>query len=127
MDLKSIGTVLYWCEGSKRERDRRIEFVNSDPRMISIFMRYLRELGVEEKRIRLRMTIHQQDDERKCKDYWRTVTSLNDSSFLPTLVRTTSLAKRPLPHGTITIRYNSVQLLREIKKDIRTWQSESEH
>jgi hypothetical protein len=29
-----------------------------------------------------------------------------------------SVSKKPLPYGTIAIRYNSLQLLREIKKEI---------
>jgi len=33
-------------------------FVNSDPRMISVFMRYLRSRHVDEARIRVRMAIH---------------------------------------------------------------------
>jgi hypothetical protein len=119
MDLKTVGTLLYWCEGSKRERDRRIEFVNSDPAMISIFMRYLRARGVEEGRIRARLTIHQQDSDQECRNFWKEVTSLNESNFLPTTVRVASLAKKPLPHGTIAIRYNSVQLLRQVKSDIQ--------
>jgi hypothetical protein len=118
VDLSSAGTLLYWCEGSKRERDRRVEFVNSDSRMIWIFMRYLRARGVEENRIRARMMIHIQDDETKCRNYWKRVTSLKDSNFLPTVVKGTSLVRGPLPHGTIAIRYNSVHLLRQIKDDI---------
>ena len=43
MDWDIIGTTLYWCEGSKRERDKGVEFVNSDDTMISIFMKYVRK------------------------------------------------------------------------------------
>jgi hypothetical protein len=58
MDIQTIGAVLYWCEGSKREKDCRVEFVNSDPKMISVFMRYLRSKNVNEARIRIRMDGH---------------------------------------------------------------------
>jgi hypothetical protein len=81
-------------------------------------MRYLRAQRVEEKRIRARLTIHQQDNERRCKNFWKSVTSLNDSNFLPIQVRKASLAEKPLPYGTIAIRYNSVQLLRQMENDI---------
>ncbi len=63
MNIRTIGAILYWCEGSKREKDCRVEFVNSDPEMISLFMRYLRSKRIEEARIRARMAIHVQDDE----------------------------------------------------------------
>ena len=118
MDIQTIGAVLYWCEGSKREKDCRVEFVNSDPRMISVFMRYLRSKNVNEARIRIRMAIHTQDDEMECKDYWKKVTSLTDSHFISTVVKRPSFTSNPLPYGTVTIRYNSLQLLRQIKKEI---------
>jgi hypothetical protein len=118
VDIASIGAVMYWCEGSKRDRDYRVEFVNSDPIMVRVFMKYLRGKGIEESRIRVRLSVHAQDNIGEFQKYWETVTSLNDSNFMSASVRKTSPAKTPLPHGTITIRYNSIALLREIKKEI---------
>jgi hypothetical protein len=63
VDIQTVGAVLYWCEGSKREDDRRVGFVNSDPRMISVFMRYLHTKNIDERRIRARITLHVQDNE----------------------------------------------------------------
>lgn len=118
MDIQTVGAVLYWCEGSKREKDCRVEFVNSDPRMISLFMGYLRSKGIDEARIRARMTIHIQDDELTCKNYWKNVTSLTDANFINTVVKSPSYSRKPLPHGTLTVRYNSLALLKEIKEEI---------
>ncbi|HEV2389873.1 MAG TPA: hypothetical protein VGS04_04025 [Nitrososphaerales archaeon] len=118
MDITTVGAILYWCEGSKREDDRRVEFVNSDPRMISVFMKYLRTKDIDEARIRARMTIHVQDEERECKDYWKSVTSLKDTNFISTVVKSPSFSKKPLRYGNIAIRYNSLQLLRQIKEEI---------
>ncbi len=86
--------------------------------MISVFMRYLRAMDVDEKRIKVRMMIHLQDNEAQCREYWKTVTSLKDSNFISTIVKRAGPVKRPLPHGTVTIRYNSVELLRRVKSDI---------
>ena len=118
MDLNSVGTILYWCEGSKRDRDCRVEFVNSDPTMIRVFMRYLRTKGIEEKRVRARLSLHGQDDARECQEYWKAITSLGDANFLKPSLRKTSPSRTLLPHGTITIRYNSIALLRQIKEEI---------
>ena len=118
MDIQTVGAILYWCEGSKREKDCRVEFVNSDPRMISVFMKYLRTKDVDESRIRARMTVHIQDDAEECKDYWKKVTSLNDANFISTVVKSPSFSKKPLRYGTIAIRYNSLRLLRQIKEEI---------
>jgi hypothetical protein len=118
VDIATVGVILYWCEGSKREDDRRVEFVNSDPKMISVFMKYLRTRHVDEARIRARMTIHVQDDELECKEYWKKVTSLSDPNFISTVVKSPSFSKKPLRYGTIAIRYNSLQFLRQIKEEI---------
>jgi len=63
MGMDDVGTILYWCEGSKRERGRRIEFVNSDP--FDDF--HIHEIPSfqegDEKRIRARTMIHPKDDE----------------------------------------------------------------
>lgn len=89
MDFDSVGTLLYWCERSKRERERRVEFVDSDSDMI-LFMRHIRAKGVDESRLRVRMVIHLQDDEEKCKKLWKMVTGLDDDNFLPTILKRTS-------------------------------------
>jgi len=64
------------------------------------------------------MMIHQQDDEAVCREYWRAITGLVDTQFLTTVAKRTSKARKPLPFGTITIRYNSLEPLRLMKADI---------
>jgi hypothetical protein len=118
VDLNSAGALPYWCEGSKGERDRRVEFVNSDFRMISIFMKYIRGKKIDESRRKARMMIHQQDNEMECRAYWKSVTQLTDSNFIAPIVKPTSPVGNPLPYGAVAIRYNSVELLRQINKDI---------
>jgi hypothetical protein len=56
------------------EKDCRVEFVNSHPMMISIFMKYLRAKNI-------------QDDEVECGAHWKKVTSLDDSNFISTVVK----------------------------------------
>jgi hypothetical protein len=124
MDIKTVGVVLYWCEGSKREKDCRVEFVNSDPIIISFFMMYLRTKKIDEARIRARMTIHVQDNEGECREYWKKVTSLKDANFISTVVKSPSFSKKPLRYGTIAIRYNSLQLLRQVKEEISSLAAE---
>lgn len=86
--------------------------------MISILMKYLRTKGVDERRLRIRMEIHVQDDEGDCKQYWKSVTGLQDDNFIASAPRKASVSKKHLPHGTVAIRYKSIALLREIKNEI---------
>jgi hypothetical protein len=95
MDISSAGTILYWCEGSKKDRDYRVEFVISDPVMVRVFMMYLRGKGIDENRIGARISLHEQADIAACEEYWKCETSLQNSNFLSASLRRTSLARVP--------------------------------
>jgi hypothetical protein len=55
---------------------------------------------------------------KECKNYWKGFAGLRDSHFMVTVVKKQSISRKHLLHGTVTIRYNSLALLREIKKEI---------
>lgn len=62
-ELFLIGVVLYWAEGTK-EKDyhpgSRMAFVNSDPRMIKLFLTWLLDVvGVARDRISIEIFIHE--------------------------------------------------------------------
>lgn len=40
-ELLLVGLALYWAEGSKCDQTRRVEFCNSDPTMIKLFIKWL--------------------------------------------------------------------------------------
>src|SRR3972149_11 len=45
-NLMLIGTILYWAEGSKQKEhnpSKEVIFTNSDPKMIRIYLRWLKE------------------------------------------------------------------------------------
>ena len=86
-----------------RERDRRVEFVNSDPRLVSIFMCFLRNKDIDESRLKARMMIHTQDDETECGSYWKRFALLDDYKLISTIVKKPSIAKT-LTLGTVAIR-----------------------
>ncbi len=49
------GAVAYWAEGAKAKPWRpieRLKFVNSDPGMIQLFLRWLELIGVDRERLR---------------------------------------------------------------------------
>ncbi|MDP1884108.1 MAG: hypothetical protein Q8L10_01960 [Candidatus Moranbacteria bacterium] len=46
-ELKLIGTILYWAEGSKQKKhnvSQRVSFGNYDPKMVLLFDRWLRKI-----------------------------------------------------------------------------------
>ncbi|WP_338931485.1 hypothetical protein WEB32_14030 [Streptomyces netropsis] len=72
-ELLLIGVGLYWVEGTKSKTHRpseRATFVNSDPDMISLYLAWLRVLGVDEERLRFHVMIHESADVTGAEHFW---------------------------------------------------------
>lgn len=123
-DLLIIGAVLYWAEGYKRLHIRdgkermshTISFVNSDPAMIKVFLRFLQEiLKVLTDEIHLTMRLYPHINEESARTYWMKVTGFPFSRFHRTtnMVSIASKNKRPynrLPYGTLQVAvYNTAK------------------
>lgn len=116
-DLLIIGAVLYWAEGYKRlhMRDGKermshtISFVNSDPAMIKVFLRFLQEiLKVPTDEIHLTMRLYPHINEESARTYWMEITGFPSSRFHRTtnMVSIASRGKRPfnrLSFGTLQV------------------------
>ncbi|MDO8505809.1 MAG: hypothetical protein Q7S48_04515 [bacterium] len=125
-ELLLIGAALYWGEGAKSERDKRnnsiaqLALSNSDPRMISLYMRFVREiLAVPEERIRAGIQVHPNLSVDEAKNFWANITKLPlDRFFITYQISSASKLKRPkrfLPYGTISIRVNKRVLFYKMK------------
>jgi transposase len=95
------GAIAYWCEGTKRKTyaDRnRVTFVNSDPRLIGLFLSFLVVTGTTPDRLICRVHIHESADVAAAQRFWQEVTGLAPELFRePTLKR----------HNPKTIRKNT--------------------
>ena len=101
-EIVIAGAIAYWCEGSKnkpyRRFDNKVLFVNSDPKLILFFLRFLAVVGVERERIYCRVSIHESADVAAAEQFWCRVTGLPDKQFQePTLKR----------HNPKTVRKNT--------------------
>lgn len=125
-ELLLIGAALYWGEGSKSERDRRnnsiaqLALSNSDPRMIRLYMRFVREtLRVPEEKIRAGIQVHPNLGVDVAKKFWADITKLPvDRFFITHQISSASKLKRPkrfLPYGTISIKVNKRVLFYKMK------------
>lgn len=78
--LHLMGCMLYWGEGAK-ERNQ-IRFTNTDPNMIILFMRFLREeMGVSNDLISLRIMLHSEDEkeQQRIRKYWLNLLELSEN------------------------------------------------
>lgn len=79
-DLLIAGTALYAGEGSKT--DGMVAFANSDPRMIALFLVFLRHFFmVDERRLRLRLYLHDGLDLEAANEFWARTTGIPLSQF----------------------------------------------
>lgn len=75
-----LGLALYAGEGAKREGE--IRFANSDPRMIVIFLAWLRRFfDIDESRLRMRLYLHADLDLEAAIAYWSSLTSIPPEQF----------------------------------------------
>lgn len=99
-DLLLLGAAIYWCEGTKSKpwrRDDRITLINSDVRLLSLFLRSLEACGVDHTVPSYRVSIHESADVEAAVAWWKEALHLPPERFQrPTL-------KRHLPKTT---RYN---------------------
>lgn len=113
--LDYIATALYLCEGTRRTR--KLEFCNSDPELVRIFVGYVRRRGVPPNRIHPRLFLHVGDNEPAIKRFWSRLLDLPTSRFQKTHFKKPSKAKgNRLRYGTMVVEVGSIGLRRAIDK-----------
>ncbi|MGW1132824.1 terminase gpP N-terminus-related DNA-binding protein [Streptomyces griseoluteus] len=83
-ELFIAGVALYWAEGSKDKPHRRsevLQFINSDPNVISLFLRWLDLLEVPRSRLTLRVSIHESADVGRAENFWAEVVGVDVAAF----------------------------------------------
>ena len=78
------GAIAYWCEGTKNKPNRmanRVTFINSDPGLISFFLRFLGAAGVNRDDLILRLYIHENADAEAAQRFWLEVTGTQPGQF----------------------------------------------
>ena len=123
--LKIAGTMLYWAEGTKSEKSFGIDFANSDPEMVRIFVKFLRTIfTLDEKRLRLHLYCYADQDISSLISFWCSITGVPASQLTKPYVRQDFRENgRKMLHGLIHIRYNDKKLLWEMKKMIEEYRS----
>ncbi|MEU3509059.1 hypothetical protein ABZ733_14295 [Streptomyces longwoodensis] len=99
-ELFLVGVGLYWAEGCKdKPYDRRevVQFVNSDPGVIRVFLAWLDLLGVERERLRHRVMIHATGDVAGAERYWADLVGVDASALQRTTIK---------KHNPKTVRKN---------------------
>lgn len=113
-ELLLIGAALYTCEGTKPREVRNhqkiysVEFTNTDPKVISLFLTFLRKIiNPVEDRIKAELFIYPDLNENILIEYWSKITCIPRARLNKSIVLKGSGSKfKHNPLGTIKIRYH---------------------
>jgi transposase len=100
-ELLIAGAVAYWCEGSKSKpyhRKERVAFINGDPQLISLFLRFLDAAGIDRAQVRYRVYIHETADVEGAGHFWLELTGADQAQFHPPTLKR---------HNPKTVRWNT--------------------
>jgi transcriptional regulator with XRE-family HTH domain len=114
-ELLVAGTALYAGEGAKT--DGAVSFANSDPRMILLFVTWLRRFfEVDEARLRVRLYLHQGLDLDGAIAFWSSLTGIPPRQFLKPYraVADSSIRSRKHPLGCPRVDYSCSRTHRAI-------------
>ena len=112
--LRIAGTMLYWAEGYKTAKATLVDFANSDPEMIIVFLSLLRDIcGVNELKLRVYLYCYSNQNPSLLVNYWSTLTKISKAQFTKPYVRKDyDLSKvNKMKKGLIHIRYHDKKLL----------------
>lgn len=101
-ELWLLGIIAYWCEGTKQKENnvsQPVVFVNSDPFLLRLFVKWLRESClIEEGNITYTLYIHKSADVAKSLDYWSKILGISENRFGKTFIK---------KHNITTVRKNT--------------------
>ncbi|UNO41590.1 helix-turn-helix domain-containing protein [Streptomyces sp. MST-110588] len=89
-DLFIAGVALYWAEGGKDKpyaRRELVRFINSDPDVISLFLKWLELMGVTRERMHFNVSIHESADVAAAEKYWSELVGVDASLFNKTVLK----------------------------------------
>ncbi len=118
-ELKLIGVALHWAEGNKRQPDR-VQFANSDSNMVTMYLRFLREIiKIPDEKLLVSIRVHPNINTSTAIKFWTKVTKLPKKRFhIVRQISRASQGKRPfnsLPYGTLDVRFSGRQKFFQIK------------
>lgn len=96
-----VGAVAYWCEGAKEkpwhQSNQGLQFINSDPCLIRLYLRYVEILGVDRAALTYRLSIHESADVAAATTWWAAEIGVPEARFRRATLKT---------HNPSTLRRN---------------------
>lgn len=124
-ELSIAGAILYSCEGTRLRKNKRhkdntyywvIEFTNSNPALIKLFVAFLRKIiKIEESRLKGQLFIYSDLDKSKLEKFWLRVSGIARVNLNKTIILKSKNTKyKPNPNGTFKTRYHSKEAFQRL-------------
>lgn len=120
--LHIAGIMLYWAEGYQAAHASGVDFSNSKPEMITVFLEFLRRIcKIDESRLRVYLYCHANQDSHSLISFWSRLTGIPKKQFTRPYVRSDFDPKKigKMKQGLIHIRYYDKKLLEQLRFWIR--------
>jgi hypothetical protein len=120
--LKIAGLMLYWGEGSQWPGETIVDFANSNPDMIKIFLDFLRNVcAINNNKLRAYLYCYSNQDLNKLINFWIRTTKIPREQFTKPYIRNDFQDGKStkMKFGLLHVRYNDKKLLLLIKKWIK--------
>ncbi|MFH1111595.1 MAG: hypothetical protein V1712_00810 [Patescibacteria group bacterium] len=117
--LKTAGVMLYWAEGSKWAGEVIVDFANSDPAMIRIFLAFLRKIcGVNKNKLGCYLYCYDNQNPRQLLKFWSAVTRIPQARFSKPYIRKDSRKNKigKMKYGLLHLRYYDKKLLLQLRQ-----------
>ncbi|MFA5319352.1 MAG: helix-turn-helix domain-containing protein [Candidatus Paceibacterota bacterium] len=120
-DLFIAGLFLYWGEGGKTGGTAVVS--NTDPAILKFFLKWLKIMNVSKERIKAKVHLYADMDEKKTLNFWSKELGIPISHFNKSYLKKTNLSdlryKNGFGHGTCQVRYCDKKLANYIMMSIK--------
>ncbi|WP_030747800.1 hypothetical protein [Streptomyces sp. NRRL F-5135] len=105
-ELFLAGVTLYWAEGAKDKpysRRESLQFINSDPNVITLYLHWLDLLEIPRERLHFRVSIHESADVTEAEKFWADLAGVDPQVFYKATLKR---------HNAKTLRKNTADAYR---------------
>lgn len=103
------GIMLYWGEGDSKPANP-LRLSNSDPRMISVYVEFLKDiLRIPAEKIRIGLILYPDLSDESCRAFWAKTARLRQGNFVKTQVIYGRHPTKRLEHGVCMVVVGSRQ------------------
>ena len=115
--------LLYWCEGEKSKNDKSLTFTNSDPLLMSAFLKELRNgYEINEAKFRVCVHLHSYHNTKKQLLFWSQITTIPLTQFIKPYQKANSGKNIRLGYaGCASVRYHDVRIARRVMGTARAF------